>query len=266
MADTENTSSNVAGSVSNSASSAYESVTSSAQGLLPKASSLIAEATGLAALQESYSDTPSQPQPAESSSSEPTQQDASSDDAPSKETHDVMARDDYTEENERGPSKSERPDQAQDKIGTEKGIPTTGGAGTTLSPDEDVQAAVKKNGGSKAAVGVDYSDQPCPTEDARRDEPTSKPAEGKTQFDDQEEKANGSSENSTGSSAQKSDSTAATSTDEGDGASEDAGSKVGFKDKLKGSAKVFAGKVTRNEDKVEAGKMLKAGGGAAGSS
>lgn len=262
---TESPSSNVAGSVSNGASSAYESITGSAQRVLPMASSLVAEATGFSALNESYSDNPNQTQQtAPSCSDRPEEARPSEDPSSNQEKAGIIARDDHEEEQERGPSKSDRTEQSQSHIGTETGIPTTGGAGSTLSPDDDVQAAVQKNGGSQAAVGVDYSDQPCPTGDARRDNPTSKPAEGKTQFDSREEQLNGSSESSSGvgsaSRAQRSDSTAATSTGE---KNEESGSKgASLKDKLKGQAKVLAGKVTRNEDKVEEGKVLKAGGSA----
>ncbi|SJX61439.1 uncharacterized protein SRS1_10500 [Sporisorium reilianum f. sp. reilianum] len=251
-----------ADSVSDGASSAYASITSSAQRVLPIASTLVSEATGFAALSESYPNSSAQPEQTTTSSTDAAEARTPSTDEPSGS---ALAREDNHEELERGPSSSERPSQAQKHIGTETGIPTTGGAGTTASPDDDVKQALaveqkKRGGASQAAVGVDYSDQPCPTADARRDSPTSKPAEGKTQFESSEQQLNGSNESA--SSGHKSESTAATSVGQDAESAESKG--ASFKDKLKGQAKVIAGKITRNDDKVEQGRMLKAGGVAAG--
>ncbi|TKY89418.1 hypothetical protein EX895_001949 [Sporisorium graminicola] len=246
------TDSTVANNVSNGASSAYASITSSAQRVLPVASTIVSEATGFAALSETYSDAPTaQPEHPGASSTVPSDDPSSSTDQPDAS---VLARDDTQEELERGPSSSERPQQSQSHIGTESDIPTTGGAGTTASPDDDVKDALAKEGqkhggASQAAVGVDYSDQPCPTADARRETPTSKPAEGKTQFDSREQQLHGSSENSSASSDPRSESTAATSAPQDAESGTSKGSSL--KDKLKGQAKVVAGKITRNEEKVE---------------
>lgn len=252
----------VANKVSNGASSVYASVTSSAQRVLPVASTLVSEATGFAALSETYSDAPAEQ--ATEPSSNPAEDPTSSTSQPNGS---VLAREDKQEELERGPSSTDRPSQNQKHIGTESGIPTTGGAATTASPDDDVKQAIakenhKRGGASQAAVGVDYSNQPCPTADARRENPTSKPAEGKTQFDSKEQQLNGSSQNSSASSAPQSDSTADTSVDQD--AESGASKSLSLKDRLKGQAKVAAGKITRKEDKVEQGKLLKAGGAAAG--
>lgn len=256
--------------ITNGASSAYESITTSAQRVLPLASTLVSEATGFTALTEDYSASIAQ----RSTPSEPNAQDKPS--SSDSDQSSLPARDDLSQEKERGPSASERTSKPQTSIGTETGIPTTGGAATTVSPDDDVQAAAEKEKRSKeAAVGVDYSDQPCPTGDAKRNNPTSKPAEGKMQFDSEQEQTQGSSDNNTnstgrsasGSSGEKSDSTNATSTaGDDDQALADGMGKASLKDKLKGQAKVVAGKITRNEDKVEQGKTLKAGGSADASS
>ncbi|CDW97458.1 hypothetical protein [Sporisorium scitamineum] len=234
----------VANKVSNGASSVYASVTSSAQRVLPVASTLVSEATGFAALSETYSDAPAEQ--ATEPSSNPAEDPTSSTSQPNGS---VLAREDKQEELERGPSSTDRPSQNQKHIGTESGIPTTGGAATTASPDDDVKQAIakenhKRGGASQAA------------------NPTSKPAEGKTQFDSKEQQLNGSSQNSSASSAPQSDSTADTSVDQD--AESGASKSLSLKDRLKGQAKVAAGKITRKEDKVEQGKLLKAGGAAAG--
>ena len=225
--------------------------------LANKVSSIALEATGFAALTESSD--PASSSSAESAA-EPTQESSSSSsEEPQESKSDIPARDDYTEELSSGPSSSSRQGKPQSSLGTETGIATTAGAGTTLSPDDDVLAAAKKEKEQKGAVGVDYSDQPCPTSDARRDQPTSEPAEGKTQFDSKEEQLNGSKSAPTkeeSSSSEVSGSTSATS----EGSDEVGQGKAGWKDKIKGQAKVVAGKVTRNEEKVEAGRSIKAGG------
>lgn len=229
------------------------------------ASTVAAEVTGFAAVSESSNGHPASVNTA--TEQQDSSKQSSSNDQPTQqqEEHksDLPAREDHSEEHERGPSHSDRPSKSQQVLGTETGIPTTAGAGTTVSPDDDVveaakrEAQKKKDGRTPANVGVDYSDQPCPTGDSRRDQPTSEPAEGKTRFDSKEQQLNGispeSSKSSGGEESGKTDSTAATSTE---GEQE---AKAGWKAKLKGEAKVVAGKLTRNEEKVELGKSIKAG-------
>ena len=235
--------------------------TSVTQRILPIASTVVSEATGFAALSEKYdscniSEPPTTSSDAASTPSSPSQE-------PEKPDETVIAREDHTEELERGPSRPDRPTQPQKHIGTESGIPTTAGAGTTVSPDDDVKNALRKEQQAKkqdAAVGIDYSDQPCPTSDARRPNPTSQPAEGKTQFESREEQLKGSASNNSSnsnSSSAPTNSATATSTDEQPNPS--GGQSVGLKEKLKGNAKVVAGKFTRNREKVEQGKLLKSG-------
>ncbi|SPO21520.1 uncharacterized protein UTRI_01007_B [Ustilago trichophora] len=236
------------------------------------ATTLVAEATGFAALSETYPSTSTQLDQTTSSSRDPTSSEphAEAQQQAEEEKQPIIARQDHSEELERGPSDPSRTSAPQNHIGTESGIPTTAGAGTTVSPDDDVQEAYRKeqqqnkNQSSTAQVGVDYSDQPCPTSDARRENPTSEPAEGKTTFESREEQLNGnedvSNSNGNGSgswvgSSERTQSTDATSTEVDSQASKG----VGLKDKLKGQAKVVAGKLTRNEEKVEAGRALKAG-------
>lgn len=252
--------------ITDAASSAYESISGSAQRVLPVASTLISEATGLAALTEDYSASPFPPaQPSSSCASSSKEVTTST----NPDQSSLPARYDLTEEQERGPSQPDRTSQPQKSIGTESGIPTTGGAATTVSPDDDVKAAISnEKRASNAAVGVDYSDQPCPTADARRPNPSSEPAEGKTQFSSSDEQMKGSSDHSSsatsggGDSANRCDSTKATSSATGsDEQRSTAGSsKSSLTNKLRGSAKVVAGKITRDQEKGEQGKMLKAGG------
>ncbi|PWZ03351.1 hypothetical protein BCV70DRAFT_142798, partial [Testicularia cyperi] len=180
------------------------------------------------------------------------------------ESNDVPERDNHDSEREKGPSDSDRVDKAQSQIGTESGISTTAGAGTTVSPDDDVKEAIEKETSNRkdksAAVGQDFSDQPCPTADAARDQPTSKPAEGKMQFDDQGEKQHG---NADAVVEGQNDGSSNADQDDGD-AGQDGGNTSGglgtkLKNKVKGEAMVIAGKVKKDSEKVEAGKALKAG-------
>lgn len=269
------------------ANGAYSSLSNSAQRILPVASTVVSEATGFAALSESYPSSTTRPshkdapspalQPSSSSVSEQSHAEKQ-EQQQEQEKVEVIAREDVSEELERGPSQPERCSQPQQHIGTESGIPTTAGAGTTLSPDDDVQKAYQKEQQNRrspscAAVGVDYSDQPCPTADARRQAPSSYPAQGKTVFESTEEQlhgsehfANTSNSSSNGNSNSSEDErrteanteSSAAASEQPEGGRE-GGDGASLKSKLKGSAKVFTGKITGNEDKVEAGKMLKAG-------
>ncbi|SPO22329.1 uncharacterized protein UTRI_01007 [Ustilago trichophora] len=236
------------------------------------ATTLVAEATGFAALSETYPSTSAQLDSTASSSQDPTLSEShaevGAEEQAEEEREPVIAREDHSEELERGPSDPSRTSAPQSHIGTESGIPTTAGAGTTVSPDDDVQEAYRKekqqnkNQTSFAQVGVDYSDQPCPTSDARRDNPTSEPAEGKTTFESREEQLNGIEDvsNRSGSGSGVASSERIPSTDASSTGIESQGSKsVGLKDKLKGQAKVVAGKLTRNEEKVQVGRAMKAG-------
>lgn len=235
-------------STTSASNGAYNSIATTAK-------TVVSEMTGFAALNESTScpTAPEEPTHSCSDSTTSTSQEAEKEEKP-------IARDDYTEEHERGPSSPSRTSQSQNRIGTETGIPTTAGAGTTLCADDDVVPAAKKEAemrrNGEAAVGVDFSDQPCPTSDARRPAPSSAPAEGKTDFESREEQLKGSSDVDQTSSDANSNSTAATST-ENAGESERKG--AGWKSKLKGEAKIMVGKITRNEDKVELGRDIKFG-------
>ncbi|EPQ28381.1 uncharacterized protein PFL1_04208 [Pseudozyma flocculosa PF-1] len=187
-------------------------------------------------------------------------------------------------EEERGPSNPERLDKPQTAVGTEYGIPTSAGAGTTLSPDLTVREAADREkelrgndqvgGKSAAVVGQDYRDQPCPTADAARAHPTSQPAEGKTDFADQHERERGRTEGEgegdvdsslrqSGSGGKDSERTLVDDDADGDDDSETARSKrslgAKLKDKIKGEAKVIAGKVRKDEDAVLEGRAIKQG-------
>lgn len=136
--------------------------------------------------------------------------------------------------------------------------------------EKEAQLRRKKGISSQAEVGRDYSDQPCPTSDARRVNATSQPAQGKTQFDSKHEQLHGSEQvnqptpagNDQGGCEQgaKQTGTGAGTAD----ADADAGGGVGWRQKVKGEAKMLSGKITRNADKVDLGREIKAGGGGGG--
>ena len=125
------------GGASSTSSAMYDAVAGTAQRIYPVASTVVSEMTGFAALSESDS-APSLPTPSAKDESNDVPASSSN---PSDNANGRMARDNFDEEQQRGPSESSRVDQPQHKIGTESGIPTTAGAGTTLSPDDDVTPA-----------------------------------------------------------------------------------------------------------------------------
>ncbi len=254
----------------------YDAVAGTAQRIYPIASNVVGEMTGFAALSESDPAAPTQPtqsaQPTESNESNelPTRNSSASDGA-----NERMARDDHDEEHQRGPSESSRVDQPQHKIGTESGIPTTAGAGTTLSPDQDVAPAADKakQKRNNAAVGVDYSDQPCPTADARRSQASSSPAEGKTQFVDRQEQLHGSEQGShrseqsshhqdQGQQQQQDQDQAQDQEQEQEQGQAEQGqaeqSSAGWKNKLKANTKLAVGKITHNQTKIDDARAMKA--------
>jgi hypothetical protein len=249
----------------------YEAVAGTAQRIYPIASNVVGEMTGFAALSESDS-APTQPtqsaQPTESNEANelPTRDSSASDGA-----NERMARHDHDEEHQRGPSESSRVDQPQHKIGTESGIPTTAGAGTTLSPDQDVAPAADKakQKRNNAAVGVDYSDQPCPTADARRPKASSSPAEGKTQFVDRHEQLHGSEKGSHRTSQSLHHQNLEQEQDQGQDQDQEQDQEqeqdqtqqnsAGWKNKLKANTKLAVGKITHNQTKIEDARAMKAG-------
>lgn len=255
-------------------STMYDAVAGTAQRIYPIASNVVGEMTGFAALSESDPAAPTQPtqsaQPTESNESNesnelPTRNLSASDGA-----NERMARDDHDEEHQRGPSESSRVDQPQHKIGTESGIPTTAGAGTTLSPDQDVAPAADKakQKRNNAAVGVDYSDQPCPTADARRSQASSSPAEGKTQFVDRQEQLHGSEQGSHCTSQSSHDKERYQDQDQaqdqeqgqeqGQEHEQAQQSSAGWKNKLKANTKLAVGKITHNQTKIDDARAMKA--------
>lgn len=255
---------NLTTTLSNGTTNAYMTVSKSAQNVYPVASQMVSEATGLSALSEDPSGNPQSLLPTDPTCSSAPREAKSASEAQESEQaapeEVVIARENLDEEHERGPSHPDRAERAQKQIGTETGIPTTAGAGTTVSADDDVQPALKKEKAQQAAVGVDYADQPCPTADARRGAPSSQPAQGKTQFDSKEEQLKGSSQTSSDPSSHATNSTPATSAQSSDEQGAHEAKRTALTSKLKGQAKVVAGKLTRNEDKVEQGKKLKSGG------
>ncbi|CCF54323.1 hypothetical protein NDA11_004642 [Ustilago hordei] len=101
------------------------------------------------------------------------------------------------------------------------GIPTAAGDGTTLSPDDDVQAATKNKHSSATTNSTSSSSNSENCSESSGDTPAT------------EHSATNHEPSSDG--------------------------RVGWKDKLKGQAKIVAGKISRNEEKVELGREIKAG-------
>lgn len=139
----------------------------------------------------------------------------------------------------KGPSSESRVEKSQSQIGTEDGIPTSAGVGTTLSPDDKAQQSAKAGAERKNAhVPQDFEPVDCPSEFVT----------GKT--------------NSAGNHRESHSSTADEDiADQSNsyGKSSDRKFAQKLKDKIKGGTKVVSGKVRGNDDKVAEGKAIQHG-------
>ncbi|SYW79370.1 uncharacterized protein UBRO2_03054 [Ustilago bromivora] len=293
----------------------------------PKASALattiVAEATGFAAFTERYGQQPaSQPTKQEHVDSEATEQLASATSA-LRLNGDEARREESAAPEEDGVGKEGRKEEpeprTQEKLGTHSDIETPAGLGTTVSADNNVQAALAKERGQSppplSQGDAQERDEDQESEPARPPQPQQENLTGSniqtcagigttTSPDDDiqaaiaKERSNQGQEapSTTESGIVDSDSTSkgqgnpesqqgpgiptaagdgTTLSPDDDNSSESSGDtpatehsatnhepssdgRAGWKDKLKGQAKIVAGKMSRNEEKVELGREIKA--------
>lgn len=164
----------------------------------------------------------------------PTAEKPSTVDAPeAASTESALPQHPHQEEKERGPSSSDRVGKSQQEIGTEYDIPTSAGLGTTCACDDDIKPAADKEASQHkakaAAVGQDYANQPCPDKSASK---APAPAADSTAHSEENDDTPGSASH---------------------------GGLGKLKNKVKGEAKVVAGKLQKDDDKVQLGKSIKAG-------
>ncbi|PWN41969.1 hypothetical protein IE81DRAFT_323972 [Ceraceosorus guamensis] len=158
-------------------------------------------------------------------------------DAKSGESAASSGREERVEETRsKGPSDPARLNKSQQDIGTEYNVPTAAGQGTTRSADEKALEAAKNEKGAKQAnVPQDYTDEPCPDSNNNGGEPK---AGGRPRGNSEAVSDYGSYD------------------DDGKPTRGIVGKAVAS---AKGNAKVIAGKIQKDEDKVETGKALKRG-------
>lgn len=154
-------------------------------------------------------------------------------------------------------SSQERMNKSQKEIGTEYGIPTAAGVGTTVSPDQsnlkarDQESANNSsNGPRKAAVPEDYLPEPCPTENAG----TGRVDEVQNNLDNTKGISVGNQTNHTQETPNASSDSQQSPQKRHSGGF---GSKV--KNQVRGEIKIIKGSVTKNEDKVNEGISIKRG-------
>lgn len=166
---------------------------------------------------------------------------------------------------------SSQTSHAQEKPDTGSGIQTSAGVGTTVSPDDDVKAAFVKERENHGQSQPGRSDANEATQNSKESTqgsgiPTAA-GDGTTLSPDDDVQAATAQNPSklqhqdTPSSSEHSNSTAdapATEVSEDNTAGSDK-SKVGWRTKLKGQAKVISGKIAQNEEKVGLGREIKAG-------
>lgn len=151
--------------------------------------------------------------------------------------------------------------KSQKEIGTEYGIPTAAGAGTTVSPDntnKEAQSKAESNGNSRqAAVPQDFEDRPCPTQHAGSSTPSYRKAR-----DVNNEKAAAAASSSKRSSINGKSSfdaprSPARSEASSGGKRRSFGEKL--KDQIKGEATIWKGTIKRDDDIVAHGLDIKHG-------
>lgn len=168
---------------------------------------------------------------------------------------------------DRGPSSQDRLGKSQREIGTEYGIPTRAGAGTTASPDAKAKEALvksKKSGKNKpqqAHVPQDYLAEPCPDANAgtgkvddvqqrhaTRRQP-SKVANGggaaAAAADNDRRQASNATQNSKASSTATSEKRRSMG--------------VRLRDQVRGELKIIKGSLTNNHETINRGLSIKNG-------
>ncbi|SOV02602.1 uncharacterized protein UDID_02029 [Ustilago sp. UG-2017a] len=264
----------------------------------PKASAIattiVAEATGFAVFTERYVQQPaSQPTKQEHVDSEATEQLASATSA-LRLNGDEARREESAAPEEDGVGKEGRKEEpeprTQEKPGTHSDIETPAGLGTTVSADNNVQAALAKERGQSppplSQGDAQERDEDQESEPARLPQPQQENLTGSniqtcagigttTSPDDDIQAAIAKESKDQASQQQQvteppylptmiensSESSGDTPATEHSATNHEPSSdgRVGWKDKLKGQAKIVAGKMSRNEEKVELGREIKAG-------
>ncbi|PWN35651.1 uncharacterized protein FA14DRAFT_160707 [Meira miltonrushii] len=157
-----------------------------------------------------------------------------------------------------GPSSQDRLGKTQREIGTEFGIPTRAGAGTTVSPDKTNALAEKRSHSShhtrprEANVPEDYAPEPCPTKHAGTGKVDG--VEHKSPNAKHEKRiSNGSATHRKSESGNQSPQ----STTSSERKRRSLGAKL--RDQIKGELKILSGSITNNEDKINLGLNIKHG-------
>lgn len=189
------------------------------------------------------------------------------------------------QESERlGPSDQSRVGKLQKEIGTETGIPTAAGAGSTASADQTnvkaLEKAESKGSVHQANVPEDYEAVYCPTENAgtgKSDHVTDSNhySSRKEQEGDQREKKGRDSNVTSNRNSGSHDHTSSSSpsekrnshksqtfkTSDGNELEMEKRRSLGskFKDQIKGEIKILAGTVTGNDEKIIKGMHIKEG-------
>jgi len=177
------------------------------------------------------------------------------------------------ESKQKGPSSQDRIGKTQQEIGTETGIPTAAGAGTTASPDDSNKKALEKASSEgkikKAHVPEDFEALACPTENAGtgkskgvelKSGPSSKPKGEKDHS--RAGSSSGSSRNSQkGGGGNNSERASGIISSDGSPLEMEKRRSFGekIKDQVKGELKILAGTVTGKDDKVLQGLAIKHG-------
>ncbi|KAJ1033197.1 hypothetical protein NDA13_001195 [Ustilago tritici] len=192
-----------------------------------------------------------------------------------------LSQGDAQERDEDQESESARPPRPQQENLTGSNIQTCAGIGTTTSPDDDNQAAIAKersNRGQEAPSTTKSGTVDSDSTSKGQGNPESQQGSGiptaagdgtnlspdddvqaatKNKYSSATTNSTSSSSNSENSSESSGDTPATEHSATNHEPSSDG--RAGWKDKLKGQAKIVAGKMSRNEEKVELGREIKAG-------
>lgn len=165
----------------------------------------------------------------------------------------------YEISKQRGPSNQDRIGKSQKEIGTEYGIPTRAGAGTTVSPDKTNGLALERSHSSnktkprQAAVPEDYAPEPCPDKHAG----TGKVDGFEHRLTNGKEKKEKRLSNNSTHQRNESGNQSPKSTTSSERKRRSLGAKL--RDQIKGELKILSGSITNNEDKINLGLNIKHG-------
>lgn len=180
----------------------------------------------------------------------------------------------WQESEKAGPSDKARVGKSQMQIGTETGIPTTAGAGSTLSPDKSnqqaYQKAISQGKVNSAHIPEDFVEVDCPTEHAGSEKMKSTDttsSHGGGAMPSSGTKGHTRNKSSSTNKPRKSASSNHVTSTPPDLTSDGSSIKMEkrrsfgnrFKDQVKGEMKILAGTVTGKEDKIIQGLAIKHG-------